>query len=95
MQDVPDAVLEAARWAAAFSTMPEPEWSAESHDVTESVSLDLGLEYKYGQSAAHADLWEEALGELEGSTRDWFDGLRNALNELAQALDASGLARRH
>ena len=99
MQHVPDGVLEAARWVAGYSTVEEPEWSLKRHAATLDLPAGVAPEdVMVGQGAANAELWEQALGGLEGlegSTRDWFDGLRSSLDELARALDASGLTRRH
>lgn len=52
------------------------------------------LDEPSGQAEAQADLWEEALSGMEGSAREWFAGLREALDDLARAMDASGLTRR-
>jgi hypothetical protein len=98
MPEVPHDVLNAARWAAGFSTVPEPpeEWSGEPHDVTEDPPPGLREEpyNKVAQAGAHAELWEETLGTMEGSARDWFSALKEALDDLARTLDASGLTRR-
>jgi hypothetical protein len=101
MTDVPDDVLDAARWAAGFSTVPEAvveEWSGEPHDVTRYPPPGLREPFSWEpsktQAEGQAELWDWTLAQMEGSAREWFTGVKRALDDLARALDASGLTRR-
>jgi hypothetical protein len=97
MPEVPEEVLEAARFVAGYSTVPEPEWSGEPHDLTRNPPPGLREpddDDKTQGAAMNADLWERTLSGMEGSADEWFGALLEALNDLARKLDDSGLTRR-
>ncbi len=94
MPEVPEDILEAARRVAKFSTVPEPPWDGTPHDVTQPPPPGL----RPGDvDEAWADIksffWTRTLNGLDDVGRVWVGELREAVDSLAQALDAARVSR--